>query len=254
MIQVFTNAWPATVSEMLQDTEAAHGMVFRSLVVTGGLIAMQTDFSTLSPAKDGTDVSAGVLFAIGVVHLFRRLVLAGAVGFLFAPATGNDHGVSHLREETSTSQKRQGINSGINSLRLAGTLLQNVKIKNLPSDKRALLGRTAIIVTVHVLLASTMLSTLPMLELAAILFDGYYDSRKFLPLLVEYDWCAIAWFSILVLRFFHVAAIFLCLSVSILPFFIDGDRFTTLYYSWERSANMWVPHHFTAVAESLLAV
>merc|ERR1740123_943574 len=88
MATVLSDAWPATVSEMLQDTEAAHGMVFRSLMVTGCLIAMQADFAALSPALPGMPT---LTIVVSVVHLLRRLVLAAALGFTFAPARGSDH-------------------------------------------------------------------------------------------------------------------------------------------------------------------
>ena len=97
MLRIFTEAWPATVSEMLEDTEAAHGMVFRSLMVTGSLIGMRTDFSALSPLPSPGQGPMEAFF-VGLVHLFRSLVLAGAVGFCFAPSSGNDHTVGVLRE------------------------------------------------------------------------------------------------------------------------------------------------------------
>ena len=45
--------WPATVSEMVAETETAHGMVFRALMVTGALAAMHTDLSALSAPATG---------------------------------------------------------------------------------------------------------------------------------------------------------------------------------------------------------
>ena len=83
MLAVFRDVWPATVSEMLQDTDAAHGMVFRSLMVAGCLAGMQCDFAALTPAS--SDMPPVMGYVIAVVHLLRRLVLATAVGFCFAP-------------------------------------------------------------------------------------------------------------------------------------------------------------------------
>ena len=85
-----------------QDTEAAHGMVFRSLMVAGCLAGMQCDFAALTPLAPA-DVPPAATYAIACVHLLRKLVLATAVGFCFAPATGRDHGVDALREETQAA-------------------------------------------------------------------------------------------------------------------------------------------------------
>jgi hypothetical protein len=134
MMSVFKDAWPATVSEMLEDTEAAHGMVFRSLMVTGGLMAMQADFSKLSP-EPPPDNSAVLSFSIGLVHLFRRLVLAGAVGFCFAPTVGNDHTVAGLRETMGATDGDDAEEH--TSRRLQGTIWETTRIQNVTSKKRA---------------------------------------------------------------------------------------------------------------------
>jgi hypothetical protein len=96
MLAVFRDCWPSTVSEMIEDTEAAHGMVFRSLMVMGGLCGLCCDFSSLSPVPS-RDINANVEYLAGCLHVMRKLMMAAAVGFCFAPATGRDHGVAKLR-------------------------------------------------------------------------------------------------------------------------------------------------------------
>lgn len=208
MLRVFTDAWPATVSEMLEDTEAAHGMVFRSLMVTGSLIGMRTDFSALSPPPSST---AGPLegFLVGLVHLFRSLVLAGAVGFCFAPSAGNDHTVDVLRETMGGTG-----NSAKVSKRLQGIpIFEATPVQQMSSSKRAEIGRTAIIGTLHVILSSCILSTLPLLELLSIFHDLYSVRLSFPYLLAARDVCVICWFSLALLRLLHIGAIFFALQV-----------------------------------------
>eukprot|EP00966_Prymnesium_polylepis_P005491 125808-Prymnesium_polylepis.1 len=71
-------------------------------MVAGCLAGMQCDFASLTPLAP-SDVPAAATYAIACVHLLRKLVLATAVGFCFAPATGRDHGVDALREETQAA-------------------------------------------------------------------------------------------------------------------------------------------------------
>ena len=79
MSAIFREAWPATVSEMLQDTGAAHGMVFLSLMVAGCLACLQCDFAALAPVPLG--LPAPIIYGIRVVHLLRRLIFCFAIGF-----------------------------------------------------------------------------------------------------------------------------------------------------------------------------
>ena len=168
MMKIFRDAWPATVSEMLQDTSTAHGMVFQSLMVTGGLIGMNCNFAALSPQFASKPEHPFVVFAIGLVHLLRRLLLAGAVGFCFAPARGKDHSVKSLRDQRANSSSELSVSKNLKHLGVDGAM-----IKRLGRVKRAELGRVAVIGSVHVILASTMLSSLPNLELISLLFDVY---------------------------------------------------------------------------------
>lgn len=143
---------------MIQDTEAAHGMVFRSLMVMGGLCGLICNFASLSPTPS-RDISAEVRYLVGVLHVLRRIMMAAAVGFCFAPASGRDHGVGAVRDIKEGKEE--------DSKRLG------VKMKELELEKRAELGRTAIVGSIHVLLALAMLSALPALEGLALFFDIY---------------------------------------------------------------------------------
>jgi hypothetical protein len=97
MLLIFSDCFPSTVSELIQDTEAAHGMVFRSLMVMGGLCGLMTDFSQLSPSP-AREITTTTAYLVGALHVLRRLMMAAAVGFCFAPASGRDHGVERIRD------------------------------------------------------------------------------------------------------------------------------------------------------------
>ncbi|GMH74091.1 hypothetical protein TrST_g7594 [Triparma strigata] len=253
MLNVFSTAWPATVSEMLQDTDAAHSMVFRSLMVTGGLIGMQTDFSKLSPPSP--DSGAALAFLIGMVHLFRRLVLAGAVGFCFAPAAGADHSVAGLREtmgDPGTGNRLQP------SRRLLGlSTLAETPIKHVNSEKRAELGRTAVIGTLHVILASSMLSTLPSLELIALLHDLYSVHSTFPPLLLSLDPCVTTFYALTFLRLILCLSIFLGLHVFayhfITGFFHLGTHTFRGFWSEYSSAYMFAQLMMLSAVNSIFS-
>ena len=149
-LAVLQDSWPATVSEMLQDTEAAHGMLFRSLMVVGCLVAMQTDFAALVPrAMPATMTSTVMASAITVLHLLRRLVFAAAIGFCFAPSTGRDHSVAEARKETLAQPGVPLASRGAPSPRLDFVpWLRDATVLELPPHKRAEFARTSIIGTV----------------------------------------------------------------------------------------------------------
>ena len=204
MSSVLNEAWPATVSEMLQDTEAAHGMIFRSLMVAGCLSALQADFSALTPAAPSGSV---VSTALDVVHLLRKLSLCAAVGFCFAPATGHDHSVASLRQQTSLAA--EGAES--RSARLAGVpWLEEAHVKALPADVRAEMARTTIVGTVHTLLATSMLSLLPLLELLALAGDAWSAAEE---RSLAFDARSVAWCAVALSRLLPVGAINVCTSV-----------------------------------------
>jgi hypothetical protein len=121
-------------------------------------------------------------------------MMAAAVGFCFAPASGRDHGVERIRDVkkgTEVESKRLGI-----------------KIKGLDGEKRAELGRTAIVGSIHVLLAMAMLSTLPFLEGVALGFDVYAISPRLQVAIAGGEsLSAIAWAGLSVVRAIHVVAI-----------------------------------------------
>ncbi|KAL1498730.1 hypothetical protein AB1Y20_014040 [Prymnesium parvum] len=209
MLAVLRDAWPATVSEMLMDTEAAHGMVFRSLMVAGCLACMQCDFASLAPPA-AAEVPRAVGAAIGLVHLLRRLILSTAVGFCFAPVTGRDHGVMALRQETTSA----AIGADTRSSRLQHVpWLRDTNIKALPAAKRAEMARTSLVGTIHCLLAAGMLSGFPALELASLVWDGYLTAAAHVDAARAGDAASIAWVGLALLRLLHVAAINLCMSV-----------------------------------------
>ena len=106
MLSILQNAWPATVSEMLMDTDAAHGMIFKSLMVAGCLAALQSDFAALSPAMPLLPTATA---AMSVVHLLRKLVLAFAIGFCFSPVTGRDHGVAEMPNPSPNPSTNQNV-------------------------------------------------------------------------------------------------------------------------------------------------
>jgi hypothetical protein len=72
-------------------------MVFRSLMVMGGLCGLMTDFSQLSPTPS-RQITTTTAYLVGALHVLRRLMMAAAVGFCFAPASGRDHGVERIRD------------------------------------------------------------------------------------------------------------------------------------------------------------
>ena len=179
MLRMLQDAWPATVSEMLQDTEAAHGMVFRSLMIAGCLAALQCDFAALSPAAPPS-TPEGALTTMAIAHLLRRLVLAGAVGFCFAPTTGRDQDVGTVRREMMRPAAAEGRKAArgrtqvTTSVRLRGVpWLRDANVLDLPAAKRLEVSRTLIVGTVHVLLACAMLILLPQLELLALSCDAW---------------------------------------------------------------------------------
>jgi hypothetical protein len=165
-----------------------------------------------------------------LVNLSRRLVIAGAVGFVFAPATGQDHGVSGLRDvgqKPADPNSRTTLASSSNLLK--DTFLSKAPLKSLSAKQRTELGRTAIIGTVHCILASCMLATLPQLDLTAVAWDLYHlpTSPLYARLLV-FEPCAVAYASLLGLRLLHVLTIQICMSVFVfhflLGFFSPGDH------------------------------
>ena len=81
------------------------------------------------------------------------------------------------------------------------------------SSKRAEIGRTAIIGTLHVILSSSMLSTLPSLEMLSIFHDLYSVRLSFPHLLASWDVCVIWWSALALLRLLHIGAIFFALHV-----------------------------------------
>ena len=231
MLAVFRDCWPSTVSELIEDTgegavnavsathlregrrrrahsrlrvdprflavrlaEAAHGMVFRSLMVMGCLCSLCCDFASLSPAPS-RDVGDTLACLVGCVHVMRKLMMAAAVGFCFAPATGRDHGVAKLR---SVKDREEVV-----SARLGG----GIKIKELCRPRRLQFGRTAVVGSVHVLLALTMLSALPFLELVALGYDVWATFPELRIALEGGSACASVWLGLTGLRLFHVVAI-----------------------------------------------
>ena len=165
--------WPATVSEMVSDSSSAHGMIFRALMVTGGLAGMQTNLTTLAAPARG-DVSHIVL---GVINGLRRVALCSVVGFCFAPAGGVDHDVSTMRDDLASDPRSATLQTGSMHLRqlspMLGEWLADAQLKRLPDERRELLSRTVVAGAIHIILASFMLSVLPLLELAVILWDGH---------------------------------------------------------------------------------
>ncbi|GMI48013.1 hypothetical protein TrCOL_g5703 [Triparma columacea] len=192
MLLIFSDCFPSTVSELIQDTEAAHGMVFRSLMVMGGLCGLMTDFSQLSPSP-AREITTTTAYLVGALHVLRRLMMAAAVGFCFAPASGRDHGVERIRDVKKGAE--------VDSKRLG------IKIKALEGEKRAELGRTAIVGSIHVLLALAMLSTLPALEGIALVFDIYAIFPRLRLAIAGGHYCALAWACLSAVRILHVVAI-----------------------------------------------
>ena len=216
MLSALQDAWPATVSEMLQDTDAAHGMIFRSLMVTGCLAALQADFSALTPAVPW-ELPAAAAIAVDAVHLLRRLVLAAAVGFCFAPASGRDHGVAALRKQFNTAASgEQGSASRLATV----PWLREARVKELPPEQRAEIARTTIVGTVHCLLAAGMLSGAPWLELLALLREAYAAAPQHITAAAAADACGLAWCGVWLLRLLHVGAIHLCMSVFTVHFIV----------------------------------
>jgi len=212
--------WPMTVSEMVAETEAAHGMVFRALMVTGGLAAMQTDLALLSAPASGY-----ALMTIGIVNQLRRVTLASIVGFTFAPSAGEDHGVGVMREEYAESPAKGARKLLPGSERLRGLGLSQVglswvaeqPLKELPDERRELLGRTIFTGTIHVLLACVMLVTMPMLELVALGFDAL----AYLPALLEGRCWACLWFGLGAVRLLHIGCIAFVMG-HFMAFFLFG--------------------------------
>ena len=96
MVLAGFRCWPPTVSEMVADANSSHGMVFRALMVTGGLASMQTDLAALSAPAVGWP-----LLVLSALHQLRRVMLATTVGFCFAPALGSDFAVDPMRDSLS---------------------------------------------------------------------------------------------------------------------------------------------------------
>ena len=82
-----------------------------------------------------------------------------------------------------------------------------IKIKALEGEKRAELGRTAIVGSIHVLLALAMLSTLPALEGIALVFDIYAIFPRLRLAIAGGHYCALAWACLSAVRILHVVAI-----------------------------------------------
>ncbi len=205
--------WPATVSEMVADTEAAHGMVFRALMVTGGLAAMQTDFAVLSAPASGHAV-----LALGVLHQVRRSMFASIVGFCFAPASGEDHGIEPVREAYATSPRSTKLQHGSERLRSLGlTWVADMPLKELDTERRELIGRTMLVGTIHVVLAALMLSVIPLLELLALA----WDTLAYLPHVLAGQTWACLWMGLAALRLVHIGCISLCMS-HFTAFFVLG--------------------------------
>jgi len=211
MRSIFQKAWPATVSEMLEDTETAHGMVFRSLMISGCLIMMQTDFSGLTPSFD--DASSTTTTLIGIVHLLRKHVFALSVGFCFAPAKGLDHDVAKLRVQTTTAG---GASGGKPLKTLKGIpWLRDTPMQELSSVQHGVMARTSIIGTVHVWLALGMLSFMPVLELIVVLYEGYYSipSYHLVRIRNNMDPFSIAYCLLASIRLMHVVVMAISLGL-----------------------------------------
>lgn len=208
MLKVLSTCWPSTVSEMLQDTEAAHGMVFRSLMITGCLIAAMTNLAALSPDMPG--IPAFVAVAIGVVHVLRRIVFLMAVGFCFAPTTGPDSSVAAVREAfvspASSPLERSESLSKV-------PLLRDMSIKTMAKEERAEIARSIVIGAVHVILAVGMLTFLPILELVVLACEAFFCGPDRVRQALALEPCAITWCTIVLLRLLHIVAIKVCMSV-----------------------------------------
>ena len=101
-----------------------------------------------------------------------------------------------------------------------GTIFEQTPVQQMSSSKRAELGRTVIVGTLHVILASSMLSTLPMLEMFSLFHDIWAVHYKYSSLVLAGDLCAIWWCSLALLRLAHVLSIFFALHVFAFHFII----------------------------------
>lgn len=217
MVTVLSDCWPSTVSEMLQDTGSAHGMVFRSLMITGCLIAATGNLAALSPNMP--EVPAAVAMSMGVMHVLRRIVLVMAVGFCFAPTVGPDSSVGVIRD-TLASQRPSAPDS-VRSERLSNVpLLRDMSIKQVPTDVRAEIARSVIIGTVHVVLAVGMLSGLPVLEFVVLSCEAFFCAPSHIRQALVMDPWEITWCAIVLLRLLHICAIQVCMSVFTFHFMV----------------------------------
>mmetsp|Transcript_23799 Transcript_23799/g.29255 ORF Transcript_23799/g.29255 Transcript_23799/m.29255 type:complete len:493 (+) Transcript_23799:89-1567(+) len=233
MLSVFQNAWPATVSEMLQDTETAHGMVFRSLMIAGCLIIMQTDFSGLTPSPHSNDNKSDapmIVAMMGIVHLLRKHAIALAIGFCFAPAKGIDHDVSELRQQTTAASDE----SGKSSDELRGIpWLRNTTVHNFSSDQREMVARTNVVGAVHTILATSMLTLMPLLELIALAWETWHFAPfHFTRLVRSLDPCSLVWCTLALMRFLHIVVLTISVCVFMVHF-IAGFFFTSGHHTFK---------------------
>eukprot|EP00927_Polykrikos_kofoidii_P019103 TRINITY_DN18903_c0_g1_i1.p1 TRINITY_DN18903_c0_g1~~TRINITY_DN18903_c0_g1_i1.p1 ORF type:complete len:451 (+),score=69.40 TRINITY_DN18903_c0_g1_i1:128-1480(+) len=230
VLAVFCDAWPASVSELLQDTEAAHGMVFRSLMVGGSLIITQADIGALSPVAP--EMSRVAMYTINVVHLLRRLVFAAAIGFCFAPSTGRDFCISEVRETTTKTADGKAVRSA----RLSNVpWLRDANVKAISPEMRATLARTTIVGIVHSLLALVMLNALPALEFISLFWDIWVFSSLYVSRALAADACTIAYFFVALLRLLHIGMIYIGMGVfeyHFLSGFLSPSRHHTFKGFW----------------------
>ena len=75
------------------------------------------------------------------------------------------------------------------------------------------MARTVIVGSVHVILASGILSILPVLELLAVCGEAYTCGSHHITQALILDPSGVAWCAIALLRLFHIFAIQMCMSV-----------------------------------------
>mmetsp|Transcript_36246 Transcript_36246/g.111150 ORF Transcript_36246/g.111150 Transcript_36246/m.111150 type:complete len:485 (+) Transcript_36246:550-2004(+) len=215
MLDAF-RCYPATVSEMVEDSASAHGMVFRALMVTGGLAATGTRLGQLSAPASG-----GFALLLGTVHALRTFSICSVVGFSFAPSGGPDYDVSQLRDELAASPRSAKLQRGSRHLRdtvpWIGAWIDDAQLKALSDERRELLTRTAVAGMIHMVLAFLMLSVLPALELIVLLWDAH----SFAPAIRACSPWALAWSALAAVRLLHIGCIAGCLNY-FLFFFYSG--------------------------------
>jgi len=139
--------------------------------------------------------------------------------------------VAELRQLTTTAADKSGKpRDGLRGI----PWLRNTPVHDLSSDQREVLARTRVVGTVHTVLATSMLSLMPILELITLAWETWHSApRHFARLMLrKLDPCSLVWCTLVLMRFLHVVVLNISLCVASVHF-VGGFLFTSGHHTFK---------------------